>query len=169
VIAVLSAAVCLLSSLPAASRAASPDATAPWVWPVAPPRITEPYRAPSHAYGPGHRGIDVASEAGTAVVAPADGVVAFAGVVVDRGVLTIDHGAGVVSTVEPIDALVAPGDVVNRGQVVGTSDAAGGHTRVGELHIGARENGEYVNPLRFLGGIARAVLLPCCEVGHEPG
>jgi len=151
-----------------ASHAASGGPVAEWSWPVAPPRILETYRAPAHAYGPGHRGIDVAAAEGAAVAAPDDGVVAFAGRVAGRGVLTIDHGDGIVSSFEPIDADVAVGDSVHRGQVIGRA-ALGGHTDGGELHIGARQDGEYVNPLRFLGGIPRAVLLPCCGASQEPG
>jgi len=151
-----------------ASGAAPEDPVAEWSWPVTPPRILETYRAPAHAYAPGHRGIDVSAAGGAAVAAPDDGVVAFAGRVVDRGVLTIDHGDGIVSSFEPIDADVAVGETVRRGQVIGRA-ALGGHADGGELHIGARQDGEYVNPLRFLGGIPRAVLLPCCGESQEPG
>lgn len=150
------------------SSALGPDARPRWTWPVTPPRITAPYRAPAHAYGPGHRGIDLAAAVGDRVVAPDDGVVAFAGRVVDRGVITIDHGDGVVSTLEPVDATVVPGAIVRRGQPVGVV-ATGGHTRPGELHLGAREGDAYVNPLRFLSALPRAVLLPCCGGRQEPG
>lgn len=141
---------------------AAPDRDARWRWPVTPPRVTEQYRAPAHAYGAGHRGIDLLAPVGTNVSAVADGVVAFAGVVVDRGVVTIDHGDGVVSTLEPIDPHVAVGDVVRAGEPVGVL-AGGGHTRIGEVHLGARLAGEYVNPLLLLSAMPRAVLLPCCE------
>ncbi|WP_275934957.1 hypothetical protein [Microbacterium testaceum] len=40
--------------------------------------------------------------------------------------------------------------------------ATGGHTGPGTVHFGVRLDGEYINPLRLLGGVPRAVLLPCC-------
>lgn len=133
---------------------------AAWSWPVAPPfGIVRDYLAPAHAYGPGHRGIDIALRGETSVRAPDDGVVAFAGRVVDRSVLTIDHGEGIVSTLEPVEALVVPGERVMRGDVVGVL-SVGGHTEPGALHLGARIDGEYVNPLVLLGAMPRAVLLP---------
>lgn len=130
-----------------------------WAWPVAAPHpIARTYLAPATPYGAGHRGIDIRS-AGTEVRAPADGVVHFAGVVVDRPVLSIDHGGGVLSSYEPVETTLRRGDVVRRGQVIGTLLA--GHCASGTcLHFGVRVNGEYVSPLLFLGGQPRAVLLP---------
>lgn len=131
-----------------------------WSWPLAGPRLVRPFSQPPHRYGPGHRGIDLAGAEGT-VRAPADGVVAFAGVVVDRPVLTIAHADGVVSSFEPVTTTLRPGSGVARGEPVGRI-AAGGHGAPGVLHLGARVDGEYVNPLLLLGGVPRAVLLPCC-------
>jgi len=131
-----------------------------WSWPVAPPfAVARDYVAPAHAYGPGHRGIDLAVGGETSVRAPDDGVVAFAGRVVDRGVVTIDHGDGIVSTLEPVDATVLAGERVSRGQVVGML-SLGGHSTPGTVHLGARVDGEYLNPLVLLGAMPRAVLLP---------
>lgn len=149
-----------------AARAVDPEARLEtpelWLWPVAGgARVVAPWAAPAHAYGPGHRGVDVAAAVGADALAPASGVVAFSGRVVDRPLLTIDHGGGLVSTLEPVDSDLSPGDPVARGQVVGTV-ATGGHAAPGSLHLGARLHGEYVNPMLLLGGIPRAVLLPCC-------
>lgn len=132
-----------------------------WRWPVAPVRIVAPFAAPAHAYGPGHRGVDLAADVGAAVVAPAAGVVAFAGRVVDRGILTIDHGDGLVSTLEPLGSVPPVGTVVAAGDPVGRVDR-GGHPALGTLHLGIREHGVYVNPLGLFGELPRAVLLPCC-------
>jgi murein DD-endopeptidase MepM/ murein hydrolase activator NlpD len=137
------------------TAAASP----PWTWPTDPPHIARPYVAPAHEYATGHRGIDLTAEGD--VRAPDDGVVAFAGPVVDRAVLTIDHGDGVVSTLEPVRTELVPGTAVRRGEVVGRVEQ-GGHAAAGTVHLGARVDGAYVNPLLFLGGVPRAVLLPCC-------
>ena len=133
----------------------------PWSWPLGAWRLSRPFEAPAHRYGPGHRGIDLTPLGTPEVRAPAAGVVAFSGPVAGRGVLTIDHGGGVVSTLEPVTTDLVPGTRVERGEVVATV-ALGGHAAPGDLHLGARRDGEYVNPLLFLGGVPRAVLLPCC-------
>ncbi|HWH27323.1 MAG TPA: M23 family metallopeptidase [Pseudolysinimonas sp.] len=134
-------------------------AAALWAWPVAAPHpVVGPFIAPASSYGAGHRGIDIATPAGSLVRAPADGVVHFAGVVVDRPVLSIRHPGGVLSSYEPVVATVSEGDAVHRGEVIGTLEP--GHCAQPCLHLGARVNGEYVNPLLFLGDMPRAVLLP---------
>lgn len=133
-----------------------------WAWPLAGRRvIARAFLAPPHAYGPGHRGIDLRADDGErgSVLAPADGVVAFAGVVADRSLLTIDHGNGLVSTLEPVEGDLEQGQHVSRGDVVGQL-ATGGHAAAGSLHLGVRLNGEYVNPLLLLGDVPRARLLP---------
>lgn len=140
---------------------APPGATADgWRWPVSPPRIVAGYLAPAHAYAPGHRGIDLDAGSGE-VTSPAAGTVAFVGTVAGRPLVTIDHGDGLVSTLEPVASVVAAGQVVSAGSIVGTV-AAGGHAAGGTVHFGVRRDGEYINPLLLLGGLPRAVLLPCC-------
>lgn len=132
-----------------------------WVWPATPFRLERPYAAPAHRYGSGHRGIDVRPLDTLQVRAPAAGTIAFSGTVADRGVLTIDHGGGLVTTLEPVDSVLGPGAEVDVGEAVGTL-ALGGHSASGALHFGVRLDGEYINPLLLLGGVPRAVLLPCC-------
>jgi murein DD-endopeptidase MepM/ murein hydrolase activator NlpD len=133
-----------------------------WVWPLAGFRIAQPYRAPADEYGPGHRGIDLTPLSAGPVRAPAAGVVAFSGRVADRDVLTIDHGGGLVTTLEPVESALAAGTAVERGEVVGRL-GLGGHAAPGDLHFGVRRDGAYINPLLLLGGVPRAVLLPCCR------
>jgi murein DD-endopeptidase MepM/ murein hydrolase activator NlpD len=137
---------------------AAPVERGDWFWPVTPPRsIARPFIAPTTEYGPGHRGIDVRASDST-LFAPADGVVHFAGVVVSRPVLSIRHGASVISSFEPVIALVAAGDAVSRGQPIGTIVA--GHCATRCVHVGVRVDGEYVSPLAWFGGIPRSILLP---------
>lgn len=133
-----------------------------WVWPLAGPRVvSEPYRAPAHEYGSGHRGVDLAADHGGAVSAPAAGIVAFRGTVVDRPLITIEHAGGLVSTFEPVRSPLAPGDAVAAGDLIGVVDS-GGHTSTGAVHLGVRLDGDYINPMLLFGPVARAVLLPCC-------
>lgn len=134
----------------------------PWLWPTEDQRLViAAFRAPPHDYGPGHRGMDVAAEPGSPVHSPADGVVAFRGTVVDRPLITIDHGAGYVTTLEPVASDLSPGDVVTAGETVGAL-AGGGHAPRGTLHVGVRVDDAYVNPRGLFGRPPRAVLLPCC-------
>ena len=156
--------VVLMLLLPAAAAPPRPD-EARWQWPVEGAReVREPFQAPAHEYGPGHRGLDLAAPVGAAVRAPADGVVAFRGVVVDRPLLTIDHGGGIVSTFEPLESDLDPGSVVHAGDEIGAV-ATGGHSAAGTLHIGVRLDGVYLNPMLMFGEVPRAILLPCCDTG----
>jgi murein DD-endopeptidase MepM/ murein hydrolase activator NlpD len=151
--------IAVLLALTAAVADPPRVAAARWSWPVGPPHaLARPFVAPATEYGSGHRGIDIRAPSGSIVRAPADGVVHFAGFVVDRPVLSISHAGGVLSSFEPVAASVASGDHVRRGQVIGVLLA--GHCSSPCLHLGARIGGQYVNPLLFLGEVPRAVLLP---------
>jgi len=131
----------------------------PWEWPVETRKLVRAFEAPSSRYSSGHRGIDLVAESGQPVRSPAAGVVSFAGTVVDRPVLSIEHGDGIHSSFEPVRATVAEGDPVRAGQVVGVV-ATGAHCSGRCVHFGVRRNGQYVSPMIFLGGVPRAVLLP---------
>lgn len=129
-----------------------------WAWPVDPPRaVLRAFVLPPEPWRPGHRGIDIAAPQGL-VLAPADGTVSFVGWVVDRGVLAIDHGDGVVSSFEPVEAAVEAGASVAAGQPV--ARVAGVHCARTCVHVGLRVDGEYRNPLLLLGGLEWPVLLP---------
>ena len=152
-----------------ASGAAGRVELARWTWPVGPAHdLGRSFQAPAGPYGAGHRGIDVAAQPGTAVRAPADGVVSFAGVVVDRPVLSIQHSDGLLSSIEPVTAQVAQGDRVSAGQVVGVV-ATGAHCSDRCVHFGVRRHGQYISPLLLLGGLAPAVLLPLHLNGTQSG
>jgi murein DD-endopeptidase MepM/ murein hydrolase activator NlpD len=128
-----------------------------WSWPlVGPHTISRDYEAPSVFYGPGHRGIDLVAQPGQEVVAPADGIVHFVGTVVDRELISLDHGQ-YLSTFEPVSSTLVKGEKVLRGQVIGT---VGISTHCTCLHMGARQGREYLSPLAFLAVIQPAVLLP---------
>lgn len=109
----------------------------------------------------GHRGVDLGASDGV-VLSPADGVVVFVGTVVDRPVLTIDHGDGLVSSFEPVTASVSEGDSLEAGQEVGRISTEP-HCPTLCVHWGVRENGEYVNPLPFVSDRRPSVLLPLAE------
>lgn len=128
-----------------------------WSWPLAGSHtISRDYEAPSVFYGPGHRGIDLVAVQGQEVLAPADAVVHFVGTVVDRELISLDHGQHL-STFEPVSSTLVKGEKVLRGQVIGT---VGISTHCTCLHMGARQGKDYLSPLAFLAVIAPAVLLP---------
>ena len=131
-----------------------------WTWPVAPPvLVIAAFLAPPTPYSAGHRGIDIATTVDADVIAPAPGVVTFAGPVAGRDVIAIDHGDGLVSAIEPVSAAVDVGAPVGAGDRVGVV-TTGGHCDGRCVHFGVRLHGEYVSPLLVLGGVPRAVLLP---------
>jgi murein DD-endopeptidase MepM/ murein hydrolase activator NlpD len=135
---------------PGTPQALAAGATGPWVWPVVGP-LLRGFDPPDSPYGSGHRGIDIAAAVGTAVLAPADGTVTFAGPVGGNLFLTIDHGGGLESTYSWLASVVARrGQVVTQGQVVATSGT--GHTGavVSHLHLGVRLDDVYVDPLAYL-------------------
>lgn len=169
------AALLLLAFLilvPGTRAASAPTVDAPdpagtvkadWMWPVeGPRRVVERFVAPAHDYGPGHRGIDIEAPVGVSVRAPAAGVVAFRGTVVDRAVLTIAHPGGLVSSFEPVRSDLVVGSAVAVGDLIGVVDV-GGHSSPGTMHLGVRLDGAYVDPMLLFGEVPRAVLLPCCE------
>jgi murein DD-endopeptidase MepM/ murein hydrolase activator NlpD len=121
--------------------------------------VSRAFERPADEYSAGHRGIDLPASVDEEVVAPAAGVVLFAGVVVDRGVLSIRHVDGTVSSIEPISASVSAGDVVTSGQSVGRV-SEGGHCDAACLHVGARVTGGYVDPEPYFVLRRRAVLVP---------
>lgn len=105
-----------------------------------------------------HRGVDVATEAGEGVAAPAGGVVAFAGRVPGPhggtvGAVSIDLADGRRLTLLPLTMLsVAAGDRVGEGDVVGDVAASGDPSSAGpHVHVGLRAGDVYLDPLALLG------------------
>jgi len=142
------------------ARAASP-APAGWSWPLAPrPAVLRPFDPPDKPWLSGHRGVDLgpASDGGP-VTAPESGTVSFVGVVVDRPVITIDHGNGLRSSFEPVRSTLKKGDSLAKGATVGTLLA--GHCGQSPcVHWGVRRGEEYLNPLSFILDLRPSVLLP---------
>jgi murein DD-endopeptidase MepM/ murein hydrolase activator NlpD len=121
-----------------------------WLWPVVGP-ITRGFDPPDSPYGSGHRGIDIATDAGTVVVAPAAGTVKFAGPIGGYLFLTIDHGNGLDSTYSWVSALlVHEGDVVTEGEQIVRSGSGHPGDSIPSLHLGVKLDGVYVDPLLYL-------------------
>lgn len=124
-------------------------------------RVHRLFDPPAERWSRGHRGVDLEASVGAAVLAPADGTVAFVGRVVDRGVVTIEHPGGLRTSLEPVTGTVGVGDVVRAGAVVGVLEEGAGHcVSVSCLHWGVRDRGAYVDPLALLGRRGTVRLLP---------
>ena len=151
------------ASVPAGiTTAAGGAGAAPsWRWPLAPrPPVLRSFDPPPKPWLSGHRGVDLgAGGDGAPVTSPTGGTVSFVGVVVDRPVITIDHGGGLRSSFEPVDSVLVAGSVVAAGQVVGTvrTGHCPGTTCV---HWGVRDGDGYVDPLQFVMDLRPSVLLP---------
>jgi murein DD-endopeptidase MepM/ murein hydrolase activator NlpD len=110
--------------------------------PFAPPTeasVLAPFDMSQGAYGPGNFGIDYATSPGTTVTFIGPGTVTFAGWVAGQFWVSIDHGAGLVSSYGPMETTTAVA-----GQVVRGGEPAG--TVAGPLHLGVRRGGSYVDP-----------------------
>lgn len=139
---------------------------APWSWPLSPqPAVLRHFQPPPERWNAGHRGVDLSaarssgSGGAAPLLSPTDGFVSFSGMVVDRSVLSIAHGDGLVSSFEPVASILKKGDRVARGDAVGT---VGGppHCPVLCVHWGVRLHGEYVDPLAYVSDRRPSVLLP---------
>jgi murein DD-endopeptidase MepM/ murein hydrolase activator NlpD len=141
--------VCLsVLAIPAPAVAAVRLPT-PAGWPLpGSPVVQRGFDPPALAWGSGHRGIDLRASAGEAVLAAADGSVAFVGSIGGKPVISIDHGA-VRTTYEPVISTLHVGERVTLGQVIGRV-GAGGHCQ-GCLHWGLREGKTYLNPMLLIG------------------
>ncbi len=98
-----------------------------------------------------HEGIDISARSGTTIVAPADGVVTFAGNKPGYGVtLTIDHGYGITTVYGHNSKLfVAQGKKVKRGMPISAVGSTGRSTGP-HLHYEVRVNGITVDPRKFI-------------------
>ena len=107
--------------------------------------ISDPFRAPDNPYGPGNRGIEYVTRDGDIVRASAAGSVSFAGPVAGELYITINHGGGLLSSYSYLGRInVAKSAMVNQGDVIGFAGSR-------FLHFSIRMNGEYVDPVTFIG------------------
>jgi murein DD-endopeptidase MepM/ murein hydrolase activator NlpD len=98
-----------------------------------------------------HRGLDISARRGTPIVAPADGIVVFAGRNGGLGkTVRISHGFGFMSMYGHLDKmLVAPGDEVRRGDEIGLLGNSGRSTGP-HLHYEVHVDGKSSNPLYYI-------------------
>jgi murein DD-endopeptidase MepM/ murein hydrolase activator NlpD len=118
-----------------------------------PPVVVRAFAPPPEPWLPGHRGVDLAARPGATVVSAGPGIVAFAGVVAGRPVISIDHPGGLRTTYEPVASVVPAGEAVEPGTPIGTLSAGHPGCPVAAcLHWGLRSGDTYLDPLSLLGG-----------------
>ena len=127
--------------------------------------------APTSGASTFHKGTDIPAPEGTTLIATCDGEITFIGFLGGGGyTITITNSDGLKISychVSP-NYIVSVGQLVEQGEVIGNvgpkyvygvvgnnyKDASGnptnGATTGCHLHIGFRENGEYVNPMNYL-------------------
>jgi murein DD-endopeptidase MepM/ murein hydrolase activator NlpD len=139
-----------------------------YAWPVF-GRIIDPFRLSAGPFGAGHRGIDIAAPVGTPVHAASGGVVAFVGSVAGSLFVSIDHPDGVRTTYGYLSSIgVSRGDVVIRGQVIAASGFGHPGKTPPHLHLGARVDGAYIDPLPLLVPITVAPLIRLAPLPAAP-
>lgn len=169
---VLRVCLCALFLVGAVAPAAVEGLTPPWQAPVEGQlEVLRGFEKPAARWSSGHRGVDLALGPGGSVLAPYEGKVVFAGAVVDRQVLTLEHPDGRRSSFEPVSEPLPVGTRVQAGDVIARLDSNIQHCTPNFcLHWGVREPApgsetarrglDYTNPLLLLGLEGPSVLLP---------
>jgi hypothetical protein len=128
-----------------------------WTWPVDGP-VLRPFSFDhAHPYAGGqHRGVDLGAPSGSAVLAPAEGVVSFAGTVPTGGkTVSIQTPFGYTATLVHLGSIgVTRGALVGEASVVGTVGPSGAvELTEPYVYFGARVTSDpqgYVDPLALL-------------------
>jgi murein DD-endopeptidase MepM/ murein hydrolase activator NlpD len=163
----------VLSAAPgAAPHAATPgtgqaaargDAALPvWQAPLARVKVNSAYGPrpvqPTAQASPFHHGVDLNARRGTALLAPADGIVAestdlYQGQAKFGKVIVIDHGGGLRSMYAHLDQrAVRTGDAVTAGQAIGKTGNTG-KTTGPHLHFEVARDGERIDPQRLIAAL----------------
>jgi murein DD-endopeptidase MepM/ murein hydrolase activator NlpD len=132
-------------------------AFAPSLWPVQ-GIVTSSFGArldPFKGEGAFHTGIDIATNQGDAVRAPADGIVLKAGMGTGYGrEVVVDHGHGLETLYAHLSGFaVIAGQDVHRGDILGYVGSSG-HSTGPHLHYEIRIHDTPVNPSKYLPGTA---------------
>ena len=128
--------------------------------------MADPFRPPPEPWLPGNRGIEYRTEVGEPIHAIGSGIVAFAGLVAGRSIVTIDHPDGLRSSYVGLAGFaVGRGSAIEAGEVVGLASE--------HFHLGVRRGDRYLDPASLWGtrvGAGRVVLVPDgTEAGPTPG
>lgn len=114
-------------------------------------KVSRPFEAPPRPWLPGHRGVDLEATPGTEIRASMSGIVAFAGNVGGRPVISVDHADGVRTTYDPVLTRLSRGDRIRRGEILGILAPENEATHGPGLGWGAKIGENYIDPLTLLG------------------
>ena len=117
-------------------------------------QVENHFRAPLWEWGPGHRGIDIAINSSSPIVAPFDGSVFFTGEVVNRQVVTLMSASGLKASFEPVCGLQQVDTKVSKRQPIGVLCVPETNYEMhcaSCLHFSVRNRYGYLNPLLFYG------------------
>ena len=129
----------------------------PFIWPVSHPNqyITSTFGIRGRAVGGRgrhHAGVDIVTPEGTPIVAVAAGTVIFAGPT-NTGygkLVKIDHGNGLETRYAHLNSFsVQEGETVSCGEQIGEVGRTG-HATTAHLHYEVHDNGQPVDPKRYL-------------------
>ena len=139
-----------------AAQNGSKETLGGYIWPESvSKRITSPFGkrvSPGGIGSTNHQGVDIGGVGYTTqVVAAKAGKVVISQLSSSYGnYVVIDHGGGNTTLYAHMSCRkVSVGDVVSQGQVIGITGATG-HATGPHLHFGITENGEWVDPLKYL-------------------
>jgi len=136
----------------------------------APLHVVRGFEPPSSPYGPGHRGVDLATRPGEVIRAPGAATVQFAGAVAGRGVVVLAHPDTVTTEYEPVRPSVHAGQALARGQPIGRIDGTHGSCAPDAcLHWGAKRASAYFDPLSLLHPLGPVRLLPWTDPSARAG
>ena len=126
-----------------------------WLTPVSGYRVTSAFGMrlhPVHGYYRMHNGVDLACAQGTPIYASRSGQVTVAKYGTDAGYyVSINHGDGFASVyMHMTHYVVSVNQYVSQGQLIGYVGSTGASTGP-HLHFGISKNGEYVNPMNYIG------------------
>jgi hypothetical protein len=129
-------------------------------------KITSPYGARRTYNGQTkryHSGVDFRAPIGTPIKAANSGVVRMARDLFFAGKhVVVDHGKGLYTSYSHLSAFrVTPGQLIQRGDVVGLAGASG-RVNGPHLHWGAKLNGININPMQLL-DISEIIFTPGTE------
>ncbi len=119
-------------------------------WPLQQTKIIGQYDAPDQPWLSGHRGVDLLASPQSAILAPADGVIAFSGIVAGKSVVTLRHSeslSDLTSTFEPAVAEKKTGTRVSKGERFAHMEGDSDHCTDQCLHWGLKTiSRNYANP-----------------------
>jgi murein DD-endopeptidase MepM/ murein hydrolase activator NlpD len=129
--------------------------------------VLHPFLRPSSDWGAGHRGVDIVADADSMVLSPHRSTIGFANLAFGVPTVVLDHEDGSSQVFQPVCLVesVGLGQKLDAGDAFGafcSNDSNDGHCgQLGCIHWSYRlDKDTYINPLRMIGVLQPAKLLP---------